>query len=418
MAPASHDDVSHQSSADAADDSRIAAGGSGANGRVLLLEDDAALQEVIKAFLVETGYSVVACANGREGVQQLLSADFVMILCDMAMPTMPGEMFYRAVERINPQLCERFVFMTGFRGDEKTNDFIKRVGGFVLRKPFPMSNLVDAISLVEVRRTFRSVVEEPELAAPGIPPESALLIRMPQVHAPRPREQRVIAEACTPIRSAEPAPPFRLRMAEVAAASRLPRNYFGGRAMSFLWICLLLVPAAVLHVWYPIVRNQAAAAVGERDALAARWTVVSAGLPAVEAQREKLQAELGQPARIAADRSRPRWTPALRAIATAAGEEIVLQHVSARGEPEDNGACELRVSGVALGARPWLAAEQFQQAVETGLKQIAGGQPVSVRMERLEDASAAPREPRQALFAFLMAVGVVNAPSPTTMKGQ
>jgi CheY-like chemotaxis protein len=102
-------------------------------------------------FLRESGFEVVAVVNGVEGVHQVLASDFEVILCDMMMPTLPGDMFFRAVERMRPHLCERFIFMTGHRGNKKVNDFISSVNGTILTKPFHVDDLLEMIAFIRVR---------------------------------------------------------------------------------------------------------------------------------------------------------------------------------------------------------------------------------------------------------------------------
>lgn len=119
--------------------------------KVLLLEDDPAFKEIMADFLTESGFEVVAVMNGVEGVHQVLASDFEVILCDMMMPTLPGDMFFRAVERMRPHLCDRFVFMTGHRGNVKVNDFISSVNGTILTKPFHVDDLLDMIAFIQVR---------------------------------------------------------------------------------------------------------------------------------------------------------------------------------------------------------------------------------------------------------------------------
>jgi len=125
-----------------------------AGNKVLLLEDDTAFKDIMTDFLKESGFDVVGVLNGVEGVHQVLASDFEVILCDMMMPTLPGDMFYRAVERMRPHLCERFIFMTGHRGNVKVNEFIKSVGGTVLTKPFHVDDLLEMIAFVRVRTTL------------------------------------------------------------------------------------------------------------------------------------------------------------------------------------------------------------------------------------------------------------------------
>ncbi len=119
--------------------------------KVLLLEDDPQFRDIIQDFMTENGFDTVAVQNGVEGVHQILASDFEIILCDMMMPTLPGDMFYRAVERMRPHLCDRFIFITGHRGNPKVNEFIKTVNGTILTKPFHVEDLLEMIAFVQVR---------------------------------------------------------------------------------------------------------------------------------------------------------------------------------------------------------------------------------------------------------------------------
>jgi DNA-binding response OmpR family regulator len=119
--------------------------------KVLLLEDDDDFKGIMREFLHQNGFEVVAVQNGVEGVHEVLASDFEVILCDMMMPTLPGDMFFRAVERMRPHLCDRFIFMTGHRGNVKVNEFIKAVNGTILSKPFQIDDLLEMIAFVQVR---------------------------------------------------------------------------------------------------------------------------------------------------------------------------------------------------------------------------------------------------------------------------
>lgn len=115
---------------------------------VLILEDDPVLAGMLKDFLHEKNFLVTHVTGGAEGVQKIMAADFDVILCDMVMPGFPGDMFYRAVERSRPQLCKRFIFMTGHTGDPKIDSFIRKVHGLMLWKPFQIHEVLEAIKAV------------------------------------------------------------------------------------------------------------------------------------------------------------------------------------------------------------------------------------------------------------------------------
>ena len=116
---------------------------------ILIVEDDLDFADVIKAYLTSAGYSVVAVTDGVQGIKKVMADDYAVILCDMVMPNLAGDMFYRAVERVRPHLCKRFIFMTGHQGDAKIDAFIRQVRGLMLWKPFELHVLMEAIQAIE-----------------------------------------------------------------------------------------------------------------------------------------------------------------------------------------------------------------------------------------------------------------------------
>jgi len=121
---------------------------------VLLLEDEGAFTDILKTYLELNGFSVTCVGNGVEGLRMVMASDFDVIICDMMMPNLPGDMFYVAVERTKPHLCKRFIFMTGYKGEKKIEDFIRKVQGVMLWKPFEMHDLLETMQLV-LRTTLR-----------------------------------------------------------------------------------------------------------------------------------------------------------------------------------------------------------------------------------------------------------------------
>lgn len=116
--------------------------------RVLVLEDDSDFCSILKDFLESVPYETTAVTDGLEGLQEIISNDFDAIICDMMMPRLAGDLFYLAVERVKPELCRRFVFITGHSRHPKVDYFIKAIGGTVLSKPFHMTALRDAVEFV------------------------------------------------------------------------------------------------------------------------------------------------------------------------------------------------------------------------------------------------------------------------------
>jgi len=119
--------------------------------KVLLLEDDELVSKFIKMALESKGMDVVSVANGVEGIHAIKDADFEAIICDMMMPKLPGDMFYLAVERIKPHLCSRFILVSGYKDDPKITEFMKKVNGALLVKPFKVDDLLEMMAFIQIR---------------------------------------------------------------------------------------------------------------------------------------------------------------------------------------------------------------------------------------------------------------------------
>jgi CheY-like chemotaxis protein len=120
-----------------------------AHKKILIVDDEVAFAEVIREFLGTIGYEATCVADGVQAIKKIMAGDYDVILCDMVMPNLAGDMFYLAVERTRPHLCKRFIFMTGHQGNSSVDAFIRKVRGLMLWKPFELHMLVEAIKVIE-----------------------------------------------------------------------------------------------------------------------------------------------------------------------------------------------------------------------------------------------------------------------------
>jgi DNA-binding NtrC family response regulator len=113
--------------------------------RILLLEDRSDYRNVLREHLLSSSYKVSSVPSGIEGLREIMNARFDVIICDMMMPKMGGEMFYWAVTRVRPAAHESFIFFTGHKNNPAMEFFFKRIKARVLYKPFKLSALDTAI---------------------------------------------------------------------------------------------------------------------------------------------------------------------------------------------------------------------------------------------------------------------------------
>ncbi len=113
--------------------------------RVLLLEDRDDFREVLHDHLVFRSYDVTSVRSGVEGLREIMKGAFDVIICDMMMPQVGGEMFYWALTRVRPATARRFIFFTGHQNNPAIEFFFRRVNATVLIKPFKLAALDSAI---------------------------------------------------------------------------------------------------------------------------------------------------------------------------------------------------------------------------------------------------------------------------------
>jgi CheY-like chemotaxis protein len=117
--------------------------------KVLIVDDDFAFADLTRMYLEQNGYQVEMAADGVQAIKKIMVQDYLVILCDIVMPNLAGDMFYVAVERVKPHLCKHIVFVTGQQGDRKLEEFIRKIRGLILWKPFQPHVLIETIQAVE-----------------------------------------------------------------------------------------------------------------------------------------------------------------------------------------------------------------------------------------------------------------------------
>ena len=104
--------------------------------RILVVEDERQVRELVVAMLVRLGYEVASCANGHEALERCRDAEFDLIVLDMIMPRMNG---LDVVSHLKASgKSPRTLLMTGYGLEQPGKE---SVGGPVLAKPFDLITL-------------------------------------------------------------------------------------------------------------------------------------------------------------------------------------------------------------------------------------------------------------------------------------
>jgi DNA-binding response OmpR family regulator len=120
-----------------------------APGRVLVIDDEPAIVDLVTRLLARNGYTVLGVQRGRMAFDELQRQFYDTILCDIRMPDMDGIAFHRQLQELQLERRPRLVIMTGDTSNARTEDFLRHYDLAVLRKPFTRQELLEVIATRE-----------------------------------------------------------------------------------------------------------------------------------------------------------------------------------------------------------------------------------------------------------------------------
>jgi signal transduction histidine kinase/ActR/RegA family two-component response regulator len=113
-------------------------------GRVLLVDDDAAVLEAATGLVAELGFEVTPVASGDEALEMLRAGPFDLLMTDVAMPGMNGVELARAAREAVPELP--ILFASGYADLQTFGADLGRE--ILLKKPFRITELAARIQQV------------------------------------------------------------------------------------------------------------------------------------------------------------------------------------------------------------------------------------------------------------------------------
>jgi len=118
---------------------------------LLIVEDEAALREVVAERLADQGYDVVQAANGEEAVDRLAEFAFDIVVTDLRLPGIDGGKVLEAAVSRYPDIIG--IVVTGYGTVKDAVAAIKRGATDFVTKPFQFDELLHVLdSALEQRR--------------------------------------------------------------------------------------------------------------------------------------------------------------------------------------------------------------------------------------------------------------------------
>lgn len=133
--------------------------------RILVVDDEQAVAELIADALRQHGYEVSVHTESRRALDEALSQPFSLAICDIRMPEVDGRAFHRTLREQHCPLASRLLFTTGDTLARETAEFLEQVRLPYLAKPFHIEELRSRVR--ELLQRFEDSSAGEQAAAPA-----------------------------------------------------------------------------------------------------------------------------------------------------------------------------------------------------------------------------------------------------------
>jgi len=107
--------------------------------RILVVEDDGEMRDLLKDFLKSEGYEVDSADNGSEAFRNLAKQSFDLIITDVRMPGLSGLDILPGIKKLQPQAS--VIVITAFGSDDVCHRAFEKGASVYLKKPIHLPNL-------------------------------------------------------------------------------------------------------------------------------------------------------------------------------------------------------------------------------------------------------------------------------------
>jgi CheY-like chemotaxis protein len=130
--------------------------------RVLVIDDEESILEMVRGELTQHGYEVDVASDGEAALQRVSETHYDLALCDWKMPGLNGGDVYDRLVSSNPELSQRFLFITGDVISDRVKRFLKERSKKCLLKPFSLAEFREAVEQALNRgKVLQAVETEP-----------------------------------------------------------------------------------------------------------------------------------------------------------------------------------------------------------------------------------------------------------------
>jgi len=117
-------------------------------GKILLVDDEAAIRDVVRKLLQRTGHSVDTARDGQVALRMLRQRHYDCVVTDVKMPGVDGTALHQAIRESDPRLASTFIFISGDTVSPETREYLSEAERPYLAKPFKLEDLESLLQQV------------------------------------------------------------------------------------------------------------------------------------------------------------------------------------------------------------------------------------------------------------------------------
>lgn len=117
-----------------------------ASASIVVIDDDAELQNLLRLHLMAVGYSVRIAGSAKEGMRAIQSNVPDLILTDIAMPDMDGYELLKTLQRDDATRAIPVILLTGTVDDDSRLHGMQLGAAAYLEKPVTRRDLLKSVS--------------------------------------------------------------------------------------------------------------------------------------------------------------------------------------------------------------------------------------------------------------------------------
>lgn len=123
------------------------------NYKILVVEDDLQIQELIYEFLISQSYEVQCAKDGVEGYEKFKNENYDLVILDVMMPNLDGYGLCRLIRTSNKEIP--IIFLTALGEEQNEVKAFELEGDDYIVKPFSFNILIKRVEAVLRRNSVK-----------------------------------------------------------------------------------------------------------------------------------------------------------------------------------------------------------------------------------------------------------------------